>query len=97
MKLANVKIVTKDTRCTELVVDGVHLENTVRGYALTHYAGEAPVLHLDIWVDDLELEEQAADCEAEHSFENLLAGFGQEVTVDAHPPAPDLDAGYIHG
>ena len=49
MKLANVKIVTKDTRCTELAVDGVHLENTVRGYSLTHYAGEAPVLHLDIW------------------------------------------------
>ena len=65
MKLVNVKIVTHDALLTELVVNGVHLEKAVRSYKLVHEAGGVPVLQLELYVDDLDLVNQGADCEAD--------------------------------
>lgn len=62
MKLADVKIVTHDALLTELVVNGVHLEKVMRSYRLLHEAGSVPVLQLELYVDNLDLVNQDADC-----------------------------------
>lgn len=100
MKLANVKIAVRDGLLTELTVNGIHLEKMLAGYSLPHKAGEVPQLHLDLYVDNLDLEEKCADCEMEQMVDadvvtqKILDGFGREVTASTR--APDPDAGYFH-
>lgn len=100
MKLADVKIVTRDGLLTELTVNGVHFEGAAQGYSISHDAGKVPMLHLDLYVDNLDLKEKDVDCEMEQRVDvdavtqKILDGFGREVTASTR--APDPDAGYFH-
>lgn len=58
MNLTDVKIVTQGGLVTELTVNGVHFEGAAQGYSISHDAGTPPLLHLDLWVDKLDLAER---------------------------------------
>ena len=102
MELANIRITSKDGMVSEVVVNGMHLEHCVQGLCFVQMPGEAPSLHLELAVDEAEIE-TAGDCtarqgerllETDEAFWKLLYP-GGDVTVDAC--APDPDAGYFHG
>ena len=74
MKLANIRITSKDGMVSEVVVNGMHLEHCVQGLCFVQMPGEAPSLHLELAVDE--------------AFWKLLYP-GGDVTVDAYAPDPD--------
>ena len=55
MQLAKVEINAREDGTSEVIVNGIHLEKYLAGFSYEHRAGEVPVLHIDLYVDQAEI------------------------------------------
>lgn len=53
MKFAKVEISTVDGAVSKLVLDGYDLTKYLAGFRYEHKANEVPVLHLDLYVEEM--------------------------------------------
>lgn len=56
MQLANVEINTRKDGSSEVIVNGVHLEQYLAGFFYEHRAGEVPVLHVDLYTENAKIQ-----------------------------------------
>ena len=56
MQLAMVEINTREDGSSEVIVNGVHLEQYLAGFSYVHRAGEVPVLHVDLYTENAKIQ-----------------------------------------